>query len=71
MDRRRDAPGRSWADVKETEMFAFIDQIRTAARKRAEYDRLVVELSSPEMLWDLNIYHADIHQIAHEAVYGA
>ena len=71
MDRGQLRPAQSRTYVRDTEMFAFIDQIRTASRKRAEYDRMVAELSSPEMLWDLNIYHADIQRIARDAVYGS
>ena len=54
-------------------MFAFIDQLRTAARKRAAYNRTIAELSTLPLnvALDLDIYHGDARAIARKAVYGA
>ncbi|WP_164870791.1 hypothetical protein [Mesobaculum littorinae] len=46
--------------------------LRSAARRRAAYNRTVAELSnmSVDTALDLNIFHEDVHSIARRAVYG-
>lgn len=50
------------------------NQIRTAAAKRAAYNRTVAEISAVDArlaIEDLGFYPGDAHEIAHRAVYGA
>lgn len=51
---------------------SLITDIRTTMNKRAHYRATVRELESldPAVARDLNIAPADIHRIAHKAVYG-
>ena len=46
--------------------------LKTAARKRAAYNRTVREIESMplDVALDLGIYRGDAHRIAMEAVYG-
>jgi len=50
----------------------FFQRLRTAAQKRADYNRTVAELSQLDLdtALDLDIYKGDIHKIARKAVYG-
>lgn len=54
-------------------MFPMIEKLKSAAQKRAAYNRTVAELSNLpiETALDLDIYAGDIRKIAHRAVYGA
>lgn len=52
---------------------AFFANLRTAAQKRAAYNRTVAELSAVETrlaVEDLGFYPGDAHQIARRTVYG-
>ena len=52
---------------------AFLSNLRTAAKKRAEYTRTVAEilgLPVERAVADLGIYPEDAHKIALRAVYG-
>ncbi|WP_172961051.1 hypothetical protein [Oceaniglobus roseus] len=51
---------------------ALINSIRSAAAKRAAYNRTVAELSKLPLdtALDLDIYRGDVHTIARRAVYG-
>ncbi len=53
-------------------MKRIVSQIRSAAAKRAAYNRTVAELSQlpVESQLDLDIYAGDIPSIARRAVYG-
>lgn len=53
-------------------MTTFIENLRTAAAKRAAYARTVREISSlpREVAWDLGIFREDAEQIAWNHVYG-
>ena len=50
----------------------FINQIRSAARKRAQYNRTRREIRSMplDVALALGIFRADAHLIANHAVYG-
>lgn len=55
-------------------MATIFTQIRTAAAKRAAYNRTVAELSNMDAriaIEDLGIYPGDAQKIAKRAVYGA
>ncbi|WP_166486150.1 hypothetical protein [Jannaschia sp. CCS1] len=52
---------------------AFLASLRTAAQKRAAYNRTVAEIAALDTrlgVEDLGIYPGDAHQIAQRAVYG-
>lgn len=52
---------------------AFFANLRTAAQKRAEYNRTVVEIAGlpvERAVEDLGIYPGDAHKIALRSVYG-
>ncbi|WP_238547578.1 hypothetical protein [Meridianimarinicoccus roseus] len=53
-------------------MTAIITQIRTAARKRAEYNRTLAELQSMPLgtMIDFDLGPNDLPKLAHTAVYG-
>lgn len=54
-------------------MASIFTQIRTAAAKRAAYNRTVSELSSMPTelaIEDLGLFPGDAHKIARKAVYG-
>ncbi len=53
-------------------MTSIMTRLRTAAAKRAAYNRTVAEISKMpnEVAWDLNIYQGDAEKIAYKAVYG-
>lgn len=53
-------------------MTALIAQIRTAARKRAEYHRTLAELKTMpvDTMIDLDLAPNEFPKIAHDAVYG-
>jgi len=53
-------------------MTAFLDQIRTAAARRAAYQRTVRELRAMplDVALDLDLCHDDAERIAARAVYG-
>jgi uncharacterized protein YjiS (DUF1127 family) len=54
-------------------MIAFIETMKTRARKAAQYHATVSELKrlSIHDALDLDIYHGDIPEIARKAVYGS
>jgi uncharacterized protein YjiS (DUF1127 family) len=54
-------------------MTSMIARLRTAAAKRAAYNRTVAEISRMplDVALDLNIYRGDAEKIAYRAVYGA
>jgi hypothetical protein len=54
-------------------MIGIISTLKTAARKRAAYNRTVAELEALplDVALDLDIYRGDARKIAHRAVYGA
>lgn len=52
---------------------AFFDTLRTAAKKRAAYNRTVAEISAMDTrlaIEDLGIFPGDAHRIAMRTVYG-
>lgn len=53
-------------------MTTFFNDLRTAIRKRADYNRTVAELRALplDIALDLDIYPGDANKIAREAVYG-
>jgi uncharacterized protein YjiS (DUF1127 family) len=53
-------------------MTTFFNDLRTAMRKRAAYNRTVAELQSMplDVALDLGLYRGDAHAIARQAVYG-
>lgn len=53
-------------------MINVVKSLRTAAAKRAQYNRIVAEIQSMplDVALDLDIYRGDAHRIASEAVYG-
>ncbi|MEM9973415.1 MAG: hypothetical protein AAF771_04495 [Pseudomonadota bacterium] len=53
-------------------MNSMIRQLKTAAQKRAAYNRTVYEIENMplDVALDLGIYPGDAHQIARKAVYG-
>lgn len=53
-------------------MTAYLDRLRTALRKRAEYRQTVRELRALplDVALDLDIYPGDAERIAARAVYG-
>lgn len=53
-------------------MTAIMTRLRTAAAKRAAYNRTVREISSlpREVAWDLGIFREDAERIAWKHVYG-
>jgi hypothetical protein len=54
------------------DMMTVIEQLKSAAAKRAAYHRTVAELEAMplEVALDLNIYRGDARRIARQAVYG-
>ena len=54
-------------------MIGIISTLKTAARKRAAYNRTVAELEALplDVALDLDIYRGDARKIARRAVYGA
>jgi len=53
-------------------MTSIMTRLRTAAAKRAAYNRTVAEISGMplDVALDLGIFREDAHLIAHNAVYG-
>lgn len=53
-------------------MMTLVETLKTAAAKRAEYNRTVKELRMLDLhaALDLEIYRGDIPEIARKAVYG-
>ena len=53
-------------------MTSFINSLRSAAQKRANYRQIVAEIEglSEREATDLNIARSDAHAIAQAAVYG-
>ena len=53
-------------------MMNFISNLKSAAQKRAAYNRTVtaIEELPLDIALDLNIHRPDAHRIAHKAVYG-
>ncbi|MBT8474435.1 MAG: hypothetical protein KJO78_03085 [Alphaproteobacteria bacterium] len=54
-------------------MTSLIAQLKTAAQKRAAYNRTVSEIERMplDVALDLGIFREDAHKIAMKAVYGA
>ncbi len=54
-------------------MNTLFSKLKTAAQKRAAYNRTVYEIEHMplDIALDLNIYRGDAHRIARQAVYGA
>jgi uncharacterized protein YjiS (DUF1127 family) len=52
---------------------SILNKVRTAAQKRAEYNRTVAEIRSMplDVALDLGIFREDAHRIARNAVYGS
>ena len=53
-------------------MTSIMTRLRTAAAKRAAFNRTVDEISRMplDVALDLGIFREDAHRIAHKAVYG-
>ena len=53
-------------------MTMIVNRLRTAAAKRAAYNRTVEEISRMplDVALDLGIFREDAHKIAQQAVYG-
>ncbi len=54
-------------------MNSLFAKLKTAAQKRAAYNRTVFEIEQMPLdtALDLDIHRGDAHRIAHRAVYGA
>jgi hypothetical protein len=53
-------------------MTSYVSKLKTAAQKRAAYNRTVSEISRMplDIALDLDIYPGDARKIAYKAVYG-
>ena len=53
-------------------MMNVIERLKTAARRRAAYNRTLYELETMplDVAIDLDLYPGDFRKIAHRAVYG-